>query len=213
MSTAYLTSAYLAPVWYYTKLLSFDKIMVEGFDSYTKQSYRNRCRVAEADGVLSLTIPTEKPDNPKCLMRDVRISDHGHWRHVHWNALVAAYRHSPFFDYYADDFAPFYEHQYTFLWDFNMELCQLVCDLMDLHPDMEATDDYRKTVPNDYRELIHPKNDHRIDSSFLPIPYYQVFREQHGFLPNLSIVDLLFNMGPESLVVLQKSIPSSSVNI
>ena len=213
MSTAYLTSAYLAPVWYYTKLLGFDKIMVEGFDSYMKQSYRNRCRVAEADGVLSLTIPTEKPDCPKCLMRDVRISDHGHWRRVHWNALEAAYRHSPFFEYYADDFAPFYERQYTFLWDFNMELCRLVCDLIDLHPDMEATEDYRKDVPNDYRELIHPKNDYRTDTTFQPVPYYQVFDEKQGFLPNLSIVDLLFNMGPESLIVLQRSIASPPANI
>ncbi len=213
MNITYLTSAYLAPVWYYTKLLSFDKIMVEGFDSYMKQTYRNRCLIVEADGVLSLTIPTEKSDNPKCLMRDVRISDHGHWRRVHWNALEAAYRHSPFFEYYADDFAPFYEHQYTFLWDFNMELCQLVCGLIDIHPDMEATNGYLKDTQNDYREMIHPKNDYHIDTAFSPAPYYQVFSEKQGFQPNLSIVDLLFNMGPESLIVLQKSISSSSLNI
>ena len=109
MRIAYLSSAYLAPVEYYTKLFAYDKVYVERYDNYVKQTYRNRCVIAAADGPLALTIPTEKSDSNKCLMKDVRISDHGNWRHIHWHALVAAYKHSPFFDYYADDFRVFYE--------------------------------------------------------------------------------------------------------
>ena len=107
-NTIYLSSAYLAPVEYYTKLFACEKAYVEQYDNYVKQTYRNRCVIAAADGPLALTIPTEKSGTPKCLMKDVRISDHGNWRHIHWNALVAAYRNSPFFEYYADDFHVFY---------------------------------------------------------------------------------------------------------
>ncbi len=85
-----LSSAYLAPVEYYTKLFAYDTVHIEQFDHYMKQTYRNRSTIASADGSLSLTIPTEKSDDLKCLMKDVRISDHGNWRHVHWNAFVAA---------------------------------------------------------------------------------------------------------------------------
>lgn len=91
-----LSSAYLAPVEYYTKLYAYERVYVERFDHYMKQTYRNRCVIASASGPLALTIPTEKSDELKCLMKDMRISDHGNWRRVHWNAFVASYRHSPF---------------------------------------------------------------------------------------------------------------------
>lgn len=206
----YLTSAYLAPVEYYAKLLTGDKVYIERYDNYVKQTYRNRCVIAAADGPLALTIPTEKSDTLKCAMKDIRISDHGNWRHMHWNALVSNYRNSPFFEYYADDFRVFYEKKFSFLWDFNQEICALVCELIDIQPSMEGTTEYRtEFAPHeqDFREIIHPKKDFRIaDPEFIAEPYYQVFKEKFGFLPNLSIADLLFNMGPESLLVLQKCV-------
>lgn len=209
-NTIYLSSAYLAPVEYYTKLFAYDRIYVERYDNYVKQTYRNRCVIAAADGPLALTIPTEKSDTPKCLMKDVRISDHGNWRHVHWNALVAGYRNSPFFEYYADDFRVFYEKKYSFLWDFNQEIGSLVCHLIDIHPHIEGTMAYRTTFTageDDFREIIHPKRDWcEADAAFSPKPYYQVFEAKYGFQPNLSIADLLFNMGPESLLVLRDSV-------
>ena len=208
--TVYLTSAYLAPVSYYAKLFAADKAFIERYDNYVKQTYRNRCVIAAADGPLALTIPTEKSEALKGPMKDGRISDHGNWRHMHWNALVSNYRNSPFFEYYADDFRVFYEKKFPFLWDFNQEICQLVCGLIDIHPQMEGTTEYRTEFSEDeqdFREIIHPKRDFRTeDPTFVAKPYYQVFKEKFGFLPNLSIADLLFNMGPESLLVLQKCV-------
>lgn len=209
MNQIILSSAYLAPVEYYAKLFAYDKVYVERFDSYMKQTYRNRCVIASAGGPQALTIPTEKGEGAKCLMKDIRISDHGNWRHVHWNAFVAAYKHSPFFDYYADEFHRFYEKRYGFLYDFNMELCHWMCEQIDLQPVMIPTDDY-VAVPegmDDYRERIHPKKVYtEADPDFSLVPYYQVFDAKQGFQPNLSIADLLFNMGPESLLVLRDSI-------
>ena len=207
--TVYLSSAYLAPVEYYTKLLAYDRVCIEQHDHYIKQTYRNRCTIAAPDGELALSIPTVKPASLKCPMCDIRISDHGNWRHLHWNAIESAYNHTPFFEYYKDAFRPFYEKKYEFLADFTEELCHLVCSLIDIQPVMERTSEYKTGfAPGeaDFRERIHPKKDFSLeDPDFSPQPYYQVFQERLGFLPNLSIIDLLFNMGPESLLVLQQS--------
>ncbi len=206
MKTIYLSSAYLAPVEYYSKLKAYDKIYIEQHDHYVKQTYRNRCNIAGPEGVLSLSVPIIRPDTPKCAMKDYRISDHGNWRHLHWNAIESAYNNTPFFEYYKDDLRPFYENKYTFLADFNEELRCKICELMDISPVVEHTASYHTDfLPDeaDYREVIHPKKDYtEVDQDFLPKPYYQVFESRHGFLPNLSIIDLLFNMGPESVLVL-----------
>ena len=206
MKTIYLSSAYLAPVEYYSKLKAYDKIYIEQHDHYVKQTYRNRCNIAGPEGVLSLSVPIIRPDTPKCAMKDIRISDHGNWRHLHWNAIESAYNNTPFFEYYKDDLRPFYENKYTFLADFNEELRCKICELMDISPVVEHTASYHTDfLPDeaDYREVINPKKDYtEVDKDFLPKPYYQVFESRHGFLPNLSVIDLLFNMGPESVLVL-----------
>lgn len=204
-----LTSTYLPPVQYFAHLLDAEQAWIEQYDHYQKQTYRNRCIIAAPDGPLPLTVPIEKPDTPKAFMRDIRISDHGNWRHLHWNAIESAYNHTPFFEYYKDDFRPFYEKKIDFLVDFNEALCQLVCQLIDIDTPQQRTTSYMVTPTEgitDLRDTIHPKKSIEDDAAYLAVPYYQVFQEKLGFLSNLSIVDLLFNMGPESILVLQKSI-------
>ena len=204
-----LSSAYLPPVQYFAHLQSAEQVWIEQYDHYQKQTYRNRCVIAAPDGPLSLTVPIEKPNTQKAFMRDIRISDHGNWRHLHWNAIESAYNHTPFFEYYKDDFRPFYEKKFDFLVDYNEQLCQLVCQLIDIDTSFQRTESYIAEPSNtiiDLRDAIHPKKELMNDASFVVIPYYQVFQERLGFLPNLSIIDLLFNMGPEAILVLQKSI-------
>lgn len=208
--TALLSSAYLPPVQYFSKLYHYGKVIIEQYDHYIKQTYRNRCNIAGPSGIQSLSIPIVKPDTLKAFTKDIRISDHGNWRHLHWNAIESAYNSTPFFEYYKDDFRPFYEKKYEFLADFNEELILLLCELIDIQPDIKRSSGYQtELLPNeaDFRELIHPKRDTIIiDPEFAPISYYQVFDGRHGFLPNLSVIDLLFNMGPESLLVLKDNI-------
>lgn len=205
MQTVYLSTTYLGPVQQYCKLFQYESAVIETAENYIKQTYRNRCVIASTNGPLALSVPIIKPDTLKSETKDIRISDHGNWRHLHWNALVSAYNMSPFFEYYADDFHPFYEKKYDFLLDYNEALRELVCQLIDLTPNVSYSKEYQPTLPNDFRESIRPKHN-GTDTDFGPVPYYQVFQEKHGFIPNLSIVDLLFNMGPESLLVLQNSI-------
>ena len=198
MQTVLLTSAYLPPVSFFTAINSGGDVLIEQYDNYCKQTYRNRCRIATAGGVQTLTIPVVKTDSPKQLMKDVRISDHGEWRHQHWNALESAYMNSPFFMYYQDDFRPFYKKKYEFLLDFNTELTLLIMKLAGIDKTVRLTESYgnRETQNDgitDLRNLVEPgKNKPETQK-----PYWQVFKQKHGFLPNLSAVDLLFNMGPE----------------
>ena len=204
MSTVYLSTAYLAPVQYYCKLISYGLVAMEANENYPKQTYRNRCMIAAANGIQTLSIPIESPKTEKCPTKDIRISEHGNWRHIHWHALVSAYGMSPFFEYYEDDFAPFYHQKYHYLFDFNERLQLTICELLDIHPNIKYTTEYLPEVANDFRTTICPRHP-ADDNSFHPQPYYQVFREKHGFIPNLSIVDLLFNMGPEATIILVKS--------
>ena len=204
MTTALLSSAYCAPVQWYQKLNRYDAVVVEQYDNFLKQTYRNRCIIATANGAQALTIPVEKGDCDKCLMRDVRISDHGNWRRLHWNALATAYGDSPFFDYYVDDLRPFYEQRFAFLLDFNMQMTAKLCELLDITPNISLSEEYVKDVESgvdDFREVIRPKHP-MPDADFIPKPYYQVYAQRHGFIPNLSILDLLFNMGNEALFYL-----------
>lgn len=208
-----LSTAYWAPVQYYTKLCAYKEVWVEAYEHYVKQTFRNRCVIASPNGAQSLTVPVVNPGTDKCPIKDIRISDHGNWRHLHWNALESAYRNSPFFEYYADDFLPFYTRKWEFLFDFNEAICQKACELIGLSPAVSRTVAFGMAGGDnpcdDFRMSISPKPAHGTDTGFSPVPYYQVFREKYGFIPNLSIADLLFNMGPESILVLQTSLPDA----
>ena len=213
MTTALLQTTYFGPIQWYQKLYRYDRVIIEQYDSYQKQTYRNRCVIATANGVQALTVPVEHTDD-KILTKDLRISDHNQWRRVHWNALQSAYSESPFFDYYADDLRLFFERKYEFLIDFNEAIRQKVCELIDIHPNVSYSTEFtsdtnpQTSTPRhqpsdvaDFRAVINAK--HPLpDADFTPRSYWQVFQHKHGFLPNLSILDLLFNMGTESIFLL-----------
>ena len=198
-----LPTAYLAPIPYYSLMLRTATVQIEAWEHYPKQTLRNRCLIATAGGVQALTVPVARPDNPKAPTRDIRISDHGHWQRLHWHALTSAYGMSPFFAYYADDFAPFYERRYTFLLDYNLALQSLVCELLDIRLTVSLTEAYAPEATDDMRRAFTPRQPRPVHPDLPPLrPYYQVFGRKHGFLPDLSIVDLLFNMGNESVMYL-----------
>ena len=207
MSTALLQTTYFGPIQWYQKLYRYDHCLIEQYDTYQKQTYRNRCIIATANGLQALTVPVEHETlnmkHEKLKVKDLRISDHNNWRRIHWNALQSAYSESPFFDYYADDIHPFFEKKYEFLIDFNEAIRQKVCELLDIHPNVSYTSDFRlqTSAITDFREVIHAKHP-QPDKDFAPQRYWQVFEGKHGFQANLSILDLLFNMGPESIFYL-----------
>ncbi|MBP3755931.1 MAG: WbqC family protein [Prevotella sp.] len=204
-----LASTYFGPVQWYQKLCRHGDVLIERYDHFMKQTYRNRCIIAAANGLQALTVPVEKGDTSPSLMKDIRISDHGNWRHLHWQALQSAYGESPFFEFYADDIRPFFEKKWTFLFDFNLDITAKMCELLDIEPHISLTNDYTSSPTAqqsspiaDLRNAIHPK--HPLpDSDFTPRRYYQVYEQRYGFQPNLSILDLLFNMGNESVLYLQ----------
>ena len=204
-ASALLSTTYFGPIQWYQKLHRMPCI-IEQHDHFVKQTYRNRCVIATANGTQTLTVPIERYDGTKCPMRDIRISDHGNWRHLHWNALVSAYGETPFFEFYADDLRPFFEKHHTFLFDLNLDIMHTMCQLLDVRPQVTLSEQYI-VLPSeddavvDFREAIRPK--HPLpDADFNPTPYYQVRAQRYGFLPNLSILDLLFNEGPEGIFYL-----------
>ena len=124
-----LATTYFGPVQWYQKLNQSDRCLIECHDHFIKQTYRNRCVIATTNGLQALTVPIERFEGAHCAMLNIRISDHGSWRHLHWNALQSAYGESPFFEFYADDIRPFFERQWEFLVDFNMEITQKMCSI------------------------------------------------------------------------------------
>lgn len=201
MRKALLSTTYFGPIQWYQKLNRYDEVCIEQHESFMKQTYRNRCMIATTQGVQALSFPVEHDADDG--IANIRLSDHGNWRHVHWQAIASAYGDSPFFEYYEDDIKPFFlERNWERLMDYNEAIAQTMCELLDIHPTVRRTEQYAaNSDADDFREVIRPKRP-LPDESFVAQPYYQVFREKHGFLPNLSILDLLFNMGPESIFYL-----------
>ena len=211
--TTLLSTTYFGPIQWYQKLYRAEEVQIEQWESFQKQTYRNRCLIATTNGIQALTVPVERDIVQSSVfkyIKDLRISDHGNWRHLHWNALQSAYGESPFFDYYQDDLRPFFEKRWEFLFDFNEAICHTICELLDIQPTISYTKEYlpesllithHSSLITSYRDTIHPKHPPP-DPDFTPKPYYQVYQQKHGFLPNLSILDLLFNMGHEAIFFL-----------
>lgn len=206
MSEILLTTAYLGPLQYYSKVSQAEKVYIEQYDSYIKQTYRNRCRILGANGPLDLIIPIVKNSGVKTLVKDVQIEYTTAWQKKHWKTIVSAYNSSPFFEYYSDDFAPLFENEHKYLIDLNQELNELIVDLLELDAEFQLSTDYEKSFKGrDYRQTITTKKGWEQDSEYKSIPYTQTFAEKFGFTDNLSIIDLLFNVGPESVLLLEEA--------
>lgn len=200
-----LSATYFGPVEWYARLANAPQGVagIEAWETFPKQTYRNRMVIASESGPLSLSIPVEGTSAKHQLMRDLRISEHGRWRHLHWQALRSAYGESAFFEYYEDDLRPFYEDMgpsspalMPWLLDYDLATSELMCRLLELDTRLSLTAAFTPVSGegSDLRYSIAPK----LAPALPHRPYYQVYRQRHGFLPNLSILDLLFNLGPEA---------------
>lgn len=200
-STALLPSAYLGPIQYFQKLKTYENCIIEHHEHLQKQTYRSRCDIYSPNGKLTLSIPLVHR-NKRQAMKDVRISYEYNWQSIHWRSLESSYRRSPFFEYFEDDFRPFYERtDYEFLIDFNAAIQDKVVELLKLKPSYVFSKEYEEVISgvDDYRKIISPKEKLEHDKSFILKPYNQVFETRHGFIENLSIVDLLFNEGSRAM--------------
>ena len=210
-----IESQYLPPIQYFSKLVQYATIFIEQQEHYAKGSYRNRCEIATANGILALSIPLQKGKNEQQPIRAVRIAYHEPWQRLHWESIRSAYGNAPFFEFYEDALKPFFQTPYEFLFDFNWALLQLLLQLLGLRPNLGLTQRFEQPPPPevlDFRDALSPKAHRRQpDPHFQPRRYAQVFEEKHGFLPNLSILDLLFCTGPEAISFLQLTIKHPTV--
>ena len=206
--TALLSVAYLPPIQYITKLLAHEHVYIEMHENFQKQSYRNRCVIYGANGPLTLVIPVNKKRGRKNIISDIRIDYDSDWQNIHWKSLVSAYQNSPFFEFYKDEINQLLFNREKFLVDFNLILLNHIIRLLNLKRDYLLSEDYQSdSEVYDYRQSINPKKRlQRPDRSFQPVRYQQVFIEKFGFIPNLSVVDLIFNEGPDSHRILKASV-------
>ena len=196
-SKSIFSSHYLAPIEYYFHLINNSDVIIDVHENYVKQSYRNRCCLLSPNGVQNLTIPLVKSRQRK-LTKDMQIAYDDNWRKIHWKSLESAYRSSPYFEYYEDEFHPFYHNkEYKYLIDFNADLNQKIIELLSLVVNIENTTQYAENISseNDFRNSFSPKMATNLNFT----EYIQVFGDRNGFTPNMSIVDLLFNEGPNAV--------------
>ena len=192
-----LPISYLGPVAYYSAILQSEEIFIETKEHFIKQSFRNRCTIMGANGTQTLTIPKERKSSDKTLISDISISNQDNWQKSHWQSIVSAYNSSPFFEYYKDELLPFYNRKHNTLFDFNLKITKTILELMQVEKKLNLTSKFQKEC-----------NDLDLRSSKFILKnqeeYQQVFCEKYSFIPNLSILDVLFNLGPETTSYLER---------
>jgi hypothetical protein len=207
-NTALLTTAYFGNIHYYSKFYQYDEVLIESHENFQKQSYRNRCDIYAANGRLTLTVPVIYSNRPKTKIKDVRIDYATDWQKMHFRSIESAYRSSPFYEFFMDEFMFVFEQKEKFLFEMNQKITDILLELLQLSADKarETITFIQKTEIHDsmrdFRSLIHPKSKEN-DPDFKIYPYHQVFEEKHGFIENLSVLDLLFNEGGNSGGVLK----------
>ncbi len=192
---------YFPNIAHFTGIVQSKETKFEWADNFVKQTYRNRTYIYGANGKLLLNIPVIYSQNKRQLYKDVKVFNGEKWQLQHWKSLESAYRTSPFFEFYEDELKPLFFDKATYLLEFNMKCFNVVCDCLQIEISSSITDIYEKetTSRKDLRHLVNAKK----ENSFNFEPYTQVFSNKHGFISNLSILDLLFNEGPNALNYLE----------
>ena len=194
-------STYFPNIAHFVAMVKAKDILFEVDDNFLKQTYRNRSYIYGANGKLVLNIPVVHSQKNHRKYKDVKIFNEEKWQNSHWKSLYSAYRTSPFFEYYEDDIHPLFSKKTNYILDFNFKCFEVICDCMQLDINTSKTKSYQLEVKNtkDFRFLVNAKKE--ISQSFNS--YTQVFNNKHGYISNLSILDLLFNEGPNTLNYLE----------
>lgn len=185
---------YLGNIEFYTTLLSYQNPVIDLGEHFVKQSFRNRTYIHGANGVLPLSVPVVKVSGHKQLMSDIKISYDTDWQRVHLEAIKSAYGSSPFFEYYYEEIAQIISEKHVCLKDLSLALHNEILDQLQADVDVSISTEYYEGEATDFRSYLQPKHKH----DFSHEPYTQVFSEKHPFVENLSILDLLFNEGPNA---------------
>jgi len=193
-----IATSYLPPTWYIKKLLSTDTIVIERYEHFVKQSIRNRCHILSPNGVQSLIVPVVHQNRFRTAVKDIRIANDFSWQRQHWRSLCAAYRRSAYFEFYQDDMVSFYEKKFEFIFDFNMELLQFLLEQLMIKRTIGFTSEFQDPNINSQDNFCGQCNTGSPFVSGNEIKYPQVFSYKEDFVSGLSIVDLLFSMGPSS---------------
>lgn len=192
---------YFPSIAHFIAIAITDKIVFEVADNYQKQTYRNRALVYAANGKLALTIPVKYSQKNRQLYKDIQIANDSNWQLLHWKSLESAYKTSPFFEYYEDELKHLFFYKVDNLMEHNLKCFETVIDCLQLDIPITKSSIYEKEITNhkDHRYLVNARKaiDFKLDT------YTQVFSNKHGFIPNLSILDLLFNEGPNALTYLE----------
>ncbi len=192
-----LPTAYLAPLSYYALIIKFPNSIIEQYEHFKKQTIRNRCSIYSSNGPLVLSVPKVRKSSSKTLIKDIQICYSEPWQKIHWNAIQSSYNSSPFFEYYMDEILVIYNTKEKYLIDLNIKTHQLILKFLQIDSRINLSSNYNNQAKlEDYRNMLFKvSND---------IKYDQVFSIKHGFQNNLSIIDLIFNLGPESNNYLEK---------
>jgi hypothetical protein len=195
---------YFSPISQYSEIMHTAKVVFEMNDNFQKQSYRNRCYIFNTNGKQLLNIPVKHPvSSSRKKTQDTLVENATQWQDQHFKSLKTAYRNSPFFEFYVDDLAPIFEKKYTFLQDVTIDTFLFVSEALQINSDFKKTTSYAEALENyDFRNLADIKNQTKICND----TYIQMFDDTHGFLPNLSILDLLFMEGPNAISFLEKNV-------